>query len=213
MSDLSYSTAGESHGEGLIALIEGLPAGLDIDLIAVDEALKLRQGGHGRGGRQKIEKDRAKLISGVKGGKTLGSPLSIFIANKDSSLESLPPVLTPRPGHGDLAGCLKVACKDAREILERTSARETAARTAAGSVAAQLLKRFGVAVFGAVVSLGDVRAGPVPAKEPVSRLLKRREESPVRCLDHEASSAMVAAVDSACAAGDTLGGVVEVHAT
>jgi chorismate synthase len=212
MADLKYSTAGESHGKALVAVVEGLPAGLPVDWKAVDDALKRRQGGYGRGGRQKIEEDRVEVLSGVKGGKTLGSPLALLIANRDATLEDLPPVVAPRPGHADLPGCLKVSCKDAREILERSSARETAARTASGAVAAQLLERFGVRIFGSVIALGSVKSKHVPFKALKPALLEQRESSPVRCLDEEATKRMVAEVDEACEDGDSLGGVVEVHA-
>ncbi|MHC4599985.1 MAG: chorismate synthase [Planctomycetota bacterium] len=213
MADLKYATAGESHGKGLIALVEGLPAGMALDLEAVEKYLKRRQGGYGRGGRQAIEEDRAEPMAGVKGGKTLGSPLALWIANRDATLDSLPPVLAPRPGHADLPGCLKVGCKDAREILERSSARETAARTAAGAVALQLLQPFGVRVFGSVIELGDVKAPRKPVKQVTPALEAQREASLVRCLDPEASEVMMRAVDAAREAGDTLGGTVEVNAT
>jgi chorismate synthase len=213
MSRLRYRTAGESHGKGLLALVEGLPAGLEVDLEAVAETLARRQKGHGRGGRQAIERDRAEALAGLKGGVTLGTPLALWIANRDATLEDLPPVHTPRPGHGDLAGCLKMACKDAREILERTSARETAARTAAGAVATQLLARFGVRVFAHVVAVGPVEAPASPVKEIGAALVNQRESSPVRCMNPGASEKMVKAIDEAREAGDTLGGVLEGVAT
>jgi chorismate synthase len=192
--------------------VEGLPAGLEIDLEALDRVLEARQKGHGRGGRQQIESDRAEVLAGIKGGRTLGSPLALWVANRDATIESLPPVTAPRPGHADLAGCLKMECKDAREILERTSARETAARTAAGAVAAQLLARFGVTVFAHVTEIGGVSAPAVPIKDTGPGLVEKREASPVRCLDAAAGKAMAAAIDAAREAGDTVGGVVEVAA-
>lgn len=213
MSTLRYSTAGESHGKGLLALVEGLPAGLAVDLEAVARQLALRQQGRGRGPRQAIESDRAEILCGVKGNRTLGSPLALWIANKDATLETLPPVRAPRPGHADLAGCLKMGCKDAREILERTSARETAARVAAGTVAAGLLEAFGIRVFAHVAALGGVTSPPARIRTITAAMVERREASPVRCLDAKASEAMCKAVDAAAEAGDTLGGVVEVAAT
>jgi chorismate synthase len=213
MTTLQYVTAGESHGKGLLALVEGLPAGLPLDLLEVGAALARRQKGHGRGPRQAIEEDRAEALSGLKGGKTLGSPLALWIANRDASLERQPAVVRPRPGHGDLAGCLKIGCKDARDVIERTSARETAARVAAGAVAAQLLARFGVKAFAHVVGIGPAEARAQRVKEITPDLVARRESSAVRCLDEEAGKAMVEAIDAAASAGDTLGGVVEAVAT
>jgi len=213
MASLRFATGGESHGKGILALIEGLPAGLELDIEVLDRVLAMRQSGHGRGGRASIEADRAEVLTGLKGSKTLGTPLTLWIANRDATLETLPAVTTPRPGHGDLAGCLKMECRDAREILERTSARETAGRTAAGAVVSQLLHRFGVRVFGHVTALGDVTALPPRMKEINDDLRDRREASPVRCLDPESSERMMEAVEEAGKAGDTLGGCVEVVAS
>src|SRR5881227_51750 len=162
MSDLRYRTAGESHGKALITLIEGLPAGVPIDSAFIDNELRRRQGGYGRGGRQKIETDRAEFLSGVRMGKTIGSPVTMLIANKDSRLDdpaATPPLHRPRPGHADLAGSIKWLTTDCRETLERASARETAARVAAGALARCLLKEFGIDVFGFVRAVGPATAG------------------------------------------------------
>ncbi len=209
MTDLTYVTAGESHGKGILALIEGLPAGLEIDFTSVNETLAMRQKGYGRGGRQKIESDRAEALSGMKGGRTLGTPLALWVANRDAKLETLPRVRAPRPGHADLAGCLKTGSKDARDILERSSARETAGRTAAGAVAAQLIGTLGVNVFAHVTSLGEAKSPRTPVKQVTPALIETREGSPVRCLDDASSREMMRAVDRAGEGGDSLGGVVE----
>src|SRR5579862_5538079 len=157
MSCLSYRTAGESHGKALIALVEGMPAGIPIDSTFIDGELRRRQGGYGRGGRQKIETDRAEFLTGVRMGKTIGSPIAIEIINKDARLDdpsATPPLHRPRPGHADLAGSVKWLTTDCRLTLERASARETAARVAAGAVARCLLREFGIEVFGFVRAVG-----------------------------------------------------------
>jgi chorismate synthase len=213
MASLNFVTAGESHGKGILALVEGLPAGVPLDLDEIGAALARRQKGYGRSQRQTIEEDRAEALAGLRAGKTLGSPLVLWIGNRDASLESLPPVVRPRPGHGDLAGCLKIGCKDARDVLERSSARETAARVAAGAAASQLLQPFGVKTFAHTVSIGSVEGKAPRIKEIGPDLVQKREASPVRCLDGEAGKAMVEAVDAAQQDGDTLGGVVEAVAT
>ncbi len=134
MATLTYRSAGESHGPAIIAMLEGMPAGVSVDLDFINAQLLLRQGGYGRGGRQKIEKDTARVLSGVRRGKTMGSPIVLEVANRDSRLDDTPPLHNPRPGHADLAGSIKYLTTDCREILERASARETAARVAAGAV-------------------------------------------------------------------------------
>src|SRR5689334_9165448 len=170
---LRFQTAGESHGQGLIAILSGLPAGLRVDFSYVDRELKRRQGGYGRGGRMKIESDVAQFLSGVRHGKTIGSPISILITNRDwenwdqamavedrpESREKYKPLSPPRPGHADLAGCLKYNFREARYVLERASARETAARVASGALAKLLLKEFGTEVASHVVAVGDVEIG------------------------------------------------------
>src|SRR5437868_4655174 len=161
MATLSYRTAGESHGKAMLALIEGLPAGVPVDTAFIDGELRRRQGGYGRGGRQKIETDHVEFQSGVRLGKTIASPILMLIPNKDSRLDDLsktPPLHRPRPGHADLAGSIKWLTTDCRETLERASARETAARVAAGALARCLLSQFEIEVVGFVRSVGPVTA-------------------------------------------------------
>jgi chorismate synthase len=219
------TTAGESHGKALVAIVEGVPAGLPLQVDAIDRELKRRMAGHGRGARMKIEADRAELLSGVRAGETLGSPIGLVIPNRDwenwadvMAVEPDPPgagprrrqVLRPRPGHADLVGVLKYRRSDARDILERASARETAARVACGAVCKALLAHLGMEIGSHVVVLGDVEA-PAPSVLPTP-LNPVSDASPVRCLDADAGAAMVAAIDAARKAGDTLGGIVEVVA-
>jgi chorismate synthase len=219
-----FHTAGESHGRGLIAVIEGVPAGLEISAVKdIDPELKRRQGGYGRGDRMKIEQDRAEFISGVRLGETLGSPLALVIWNRDwdnwqtaMSHEPVPDaddaalrrVHLPRPGHADLVGVLKYDRHDARDILERASARETTARVAVGAIAKAFLRNFGITVGSHIVSMGDV-AARAPAELP-GDLNAAADASPVRTLDPEAELRMIEAIDRAKATGDTLGGCFEV---
>jgi chorismate synthase len=212
MPNLSYTTAGESHGACLITQIEGLPAGFEIPVALADEMLRLRQGGYGRGGRQKIETDRLDLLTGVLRGRTIGSPLAIRIANRDHRIDDAPAVHRPRPGHADLAGAYKWGTDDARPVLERASARETAARTAAGAIAKGLLQEFGIEAVGFVAHLGGVDA-QVAEDIPVAELLRLRDESEVYCPDHSATAPMKAVIDGAKYAGDTVGGIFEVRVT
>src|SRR5438874_8563794 len=161
MATLSYRTAGESHGRALITLIEGMPAGVPVDADFINGELRRRQGGYGRGGRQKIETDAVEFLSGVRLGKTIASPVTMLIPNKDSRLDDLtatPPLHRPRPGHADLAGSVKWLTTDCRETLERASARETAARVAAGALARCLLRQFDIEVFGFVRAVGSSRS-------------------------------------------------------
>lgn len=210
MARLELTTAGESHGPALVAVLTGVPAGLELDLAAVDAHLARRQRGYGRGARMAIEQDRAEVLAGLRHGRTLGSPIALRIANRDASIERLPAVTRPRPGHADLAGMLKYGTRDARDVLERASARETAARTAGGAVAAQILAALGVRVHGFVRSLGTVAAAAVP--DDLDVLVAQRDASEFLCPDPDVSDAMVREVDDARDAGDTLGGVVEVVA-
>ena len=216
---LRFLTAGESHGKGLVMVIEGIPADLPLseDYIAVD--LRRRQGGYGRGRRQKIEQDRAEIIAGVRHGKTLGSPIALHIQNRDwvnwTEAMSVEPVdgevervTRLRPGHADLAGTLKYDFDDVRPILERASARETASRVAVGAVCKRLLEEFGASFHSHTVQIGTVDAD-VPAEIDWAAV----EESPVRCADAASAERMVAAIDDARNAGDTLGGVVEGRAS
>ncbi len=210
---LRFLTAGESHGPCLTAIVEGLPAGLPLteDDLAAD--LARRQGGYGRGGRMAIERDRAEILGGVAHGETTGGPLALRIENKDWPNwkdRALPPLTAPRPGHADWAGGVKYGQKDFRDVLERASARETAARVAVGAVARRLLAELGVAVHSQVTQIGAVRARA--AEEYTPEALARIEESPVRCADPAADEAMRAAIDEAREHGETLGGVFEVAA-
>ncbi|MEX2247031.1 MAG: chorismate synthase [Dehalococcoidia bacterium] len=212
---LRFLTAGESHGKGLTIILEGVPAGLALseDYLAVD--LHRRQGGYGRGRRQKIEHDRAEILSGVRHGRTLGSPITLFIQNRDhanwTEVMSVDPVegevervTRLRPGHADLAGAVKYGFDDVRPVLERASARETAARVATGGVCKRLLEELGVTFHSHTVQIGAIDADP-PAEIDWDAV----EESPVRCADPAGADRMIAAIDDARNAGDTLGGVVE----
>jgi chorismate synthase len=216
-----FVTAGESHGPGLTALVEGLPAGLEVRPEDIDRDLARRQLGHGRGGRMRIEKDRAEVTAGIRHGLTLGSPVALRVENRDYANweERMNPwpveaeveeVYLPRPGHADLAGVQKFGHTDVRNVLERASARETAARVAAGALAKVLLRELGVTVFSHVTRIGTV-AAPVPDRlRPAD--FAGVDESPVRCLDPAASEAMVAEIDAARRANESLGGVFEVRA-
>ncbi len=216
---LRFLTAGESHGKGLMVIVEGVPAGLPLteDYIAVD--LRRRQGGYGRGRRQKLEQDRAEIISGVRHGLTLGSPIGLQIQNRDwvnwTEVMSVEPVegdvekvTRLRPGHADLAGSIKYDFDDVRPVLERASARETAARVAVGAVCKRLLDEMQIAFHSHTVQIGAVDADPPDAIDWAAV-----EESPVRCADESAAERMVEAIDAARNAGDTLGGVVEGRAS
>jgi chorismate synthase len=208
MASLSYRTAGESHGKALITLIEGLPAGMTIDKEFIDAELRRRQGGYGRGGRQKIETDAIEILSGVRRGKSIGSPIVLEIVNRDSRLDDAPPVHRPRPGHADLAGSIKWLTTDCRETLERASARETAARVAAGALSRCMLREFGITTFGYVVSIGNAIAKVDFSSGPES-LRAKRDASDVYCPDDSAAEQMRAQIRQAKIDGDTLGGLVE----
>jgi chorismate synthase len=219
MGRLRYLTAGESHGRALVGILEGLPAGLPVSVKAIADELTRRRHGYGRGPRMKIEKDVCDVVAGVRGGVTLGSPLAIVIENSEwAKWSHVMPVegeqggreLTrPRPGHADLPGMLKYGFSDARNVLERASARETAARVALAAVAKGLLGRLGVTVVSHIVRIGDA-AVPADAPRPGPGDVDAVDSSPVRCFDDGASAAMVAEIDAAGAEGDSLGGVVEV---
>jgi chorismate synthase len=218
---LRFTTAGESHGPGLTAIVEGLPAGLELRPEDIDRDLARRQLGHGRGGRMKIETDRAEVTAGVRHGRTLGSPISLRIGNRDYANweERMNPwpvdgdvaeVHLPRPGHADLAGVQKYGFDDVRNVLERASARETAARVACGALAKAFLRPFGIEVYSHVLQIGSVLA---PAPEDLSpEQFEGVDESPVRCLDAEASDAMVEEINRTRKANESLGGVFEVRA-
>ena len=211
MSRLRWSTAGESHGVALLAILEGMPAGMELDLARVDAELERRQGGYGRGGRMKIEHDRALLLSGLRAGRTLGSPIALQIENRDQTIERLPVPSNPRPGHADLAGCQKLGMRDPRAVLERASARETAARVALGAIARQLLEGFGVGIFAHVVELGAHAARPDVYEAAGAKREDVRAASEFYGLDAAVESDWRALVDAAKAAGDSLGGVFEVR--
>src|SRR5687768_1593486 len=218
---IRFTTSGESHGPGLTAIVEGLPAGLPVAREDLDRDLARRQLGHGRGGRMKIESDTADVVSGVRHGRTLGSPVTVRIQNRDylNWEERMNPwpvdgdvdeVHLPRPGHADLAGVLKFGHTDVRNVLERASARETAARVAAGALAKAYLRAMGAEVFSHVTRIGTVTA---PERDDLSpEDFDEVDESPVRCLDPDASDAMVAEIDTARKANESLGGVFEVRA-
>jgi chorismate synthase len=214
MATLSYSTAGESHGKALIALVEGMPAGVPLDKEFIDGELRRRQGGYGRGGRQKIETDQIDFLTGVRMGKSIGSPITMLIPNKDSRLDdpsATPPLHRPRPGHADLAGSIKWLTTDCRETLERASARETAARVAAGGLARCFLRQFNIEVFGFVRSVGEATAKVEVTADNWRELAKLRDASEVYCPDAEADAAMKDFINQQKMAKDTAGGIVETH--
>src|SRR5438477_11460861 len=217
---LRFLTAGESHGPQLTVIIEGLPSGLEVSEDDLRQDLARRQGGHGRGGRQKIETDFARIVSGVRGGFTIGSPVTLVLENKDhvnwteqmtASKEGFAPkpITRVRPGHADLAGALKYGHADVRNVLERASARETAARVAAGGVARAFLREVGIDVWSFAAEVGGIAVDPARA----SRSREEADASPLRCPDPEAETAMIARIDEARERGDTIGGVFEVVAS
>ncbi|MSR29421.1 MAG: chorismate synthase [Phycisphaerales bacterium] len=211
---LSYRTAGESHGPAMVALIEGMPAGVLLDRDWINAQLRRRQGGYGRGARQKIESDQARFLSGLRLGATIGSPIAIEIANADARLddqEKTPPVFRPRPGHADLAGSIKWLTQDCRATLERASARETAARVAAGAVAGCLLREFGIRAVGFVRGSLDAMSTIAPSQETLAAFVAARDQSDVNCPDPEVSSRIEAAIRQAKIDKDTVGGLCEVH--
>jgi len=208
---LTFRSAGESHGSAIFGLIEGLPAGLSIDVAAVDLELERRQAGFGRGARMKIERDRLSIRAGVVHGKTSGAPLLFEIANRDTALSAMAPLHRPRPGHADLAGALKYLTDDARPVLERASARETCARVAAGAIVGQLLERFGVKTFSFVDAIGGIAADVDPSA-PIARLRRARGRSDLACPDAAASRRMRAEIVDAARAGDSVGGTFVVVA-
>ena len=219
-----FTTAGESHGRALVAIVEGMPAGLPLDVSLINRELQRRQWGYGRGGRMKIEHDQVQFLSGVRHGLTLGSPISLLIENKDwnnwtdvmaSEAIEIPPdkartLTRPRPGHADLAGGQKFGARDLRNVLERASARETAARVACGALAKQLLASFGAEIQSHVIQLGGIPERPLQLSwDEVSAI---SDDAPLRCGDAEAQQRMVQLIDEKREAGDTLGGLFEVIA-
>jgi len=205
---LRYLTAGESHGKAILALVDGFPGGVSLDTDSIDAELLRRQGGYGRGGRQKLERDRVEVLSGVWRGTTLGSPIALLIRNNDYRLEELEELGRPRPGHGDLSGSMKYL-GPVRAILERASARETAARVAAGALAKQLLGPFGITAFGYVTEVGPLAIEPKPGTLHEQRAL--RDQSELYTLDPDEDERLKSLIDKTRRAGDTLGGVVEVR--
>src|SRR5437867_4561037 len=219
-----FTTAGESHGRALVAIVEGLPAGLPVNIDQINHELWRRQQGYGRGARMKIERDRVEILSGVRHGLTLGSPLAVMIENQDSAnwnevmaveQRELAPeksrrVKRPRPGHADLAGGLKYDARDLRNILERASARETAARVACGALAKQLLANFGAEIRSHVIQLGGIPDQPLELSW--KEIAAISEEAPLRCGVEEAQKQMVALIDEKREVGDTLCGIFEVVA-
>jgi chorismate synthase len=218
---LHVVTAGESHGPGLTCVVEGLPAGLELDLAAIDGDMARRQLGHGRGGRMKIEKDAAQVTAGVRHGRTLGGPIAVQVANRDYAnweermnpwpVENpVPEVHLPRPGHADLAGVQKFNFTDVRNVLERASARETAARVAGGALAKAFLRALGVEVVSHVTQIGSIRA-PEPERLGLADFAEV-DVSPVRCLDADATKAMVGEINVLRKRNESIGGVFEVRA-
>jgi len=217
MSAIRFLTAGESHGPSLIAIVEGFPAGLTVDEEAIDRDLARRQAGYGRGGRMAIERDHIEVLSGVIAGRTTGAPIALRIENRDWEnwrarweAGDLPPLTVPRPGHADYAGMIKYGLTDARPILERASARETAARVAAGALAKELLSSLGINLGSWVSEIGGI-AATIPDL-PLRELWERAEKSDVRCPDEETGRQMQEAIDAAREVGDSLGGVFAVIA-
>jgi chorismate synthase len=205
---LRFLTAGESHGPSLVAILEGMPAGVPIDVAELQQQMRRRQLGYGRGPRMQFEVDAIELLSGIRRGKTLGSPIALTIKNTDASIDRLPVVTQPRPGHADLTGAMKYDHRDIRNVLERASARETAARVAVGALCKQLLSPLGIELASHVVALGSIRAKP--STPTVARLWNNADPTPLRCLDAQATKRMIREIDRCVKAGDTLGGIFEV---
>ncbi|MBC7099405.1 chorismate synthase [Candidatus Bipolaricaulota bacterium] len=221
---MRWLTAGESHGPCLVGILEGIPAGLPLRAEDIDRELARRKLGHGRGGRMRIEKDRAKVLSGVRHGHTTGAPIALLIENRDwenwrevmdpwVAPAGYRPVTVPRPGHADLAGAMKYGHSDLRDVIERASARETAMRVALGAVAKRLLSELGIGIASHVVRIKDVACQVDALGLPPEELNARADRSPVRCLDQKAEAEMIARIDEAAARGDSVGGAFEVVAT
>ncbi len=205
---LRYLTSGESHGKCMLAIVDGMPAGLYVDKSVIDDELARRMLGYGRGKRMGIEADKAEIVSGLRSGKTIGSPVSFLIKNVDQSVNTLPKIYEPRPGHADLSGVLKYSLSDIRDCLERASARETVCRVAVGAFCRVLLAQFGVKIGSHVIAIGTVTSKTKGLT--LDKIISISEESPVMCADRSASSDMCKEIDRAAKAGDTLGGVFEV---
>jgi len=205
---IRYMTSGESHGKCMIAILDGMPAGLLVDEVCINRDLARRMLGHGRGKRMTIERDRIEVLSGLRRGRTIGSPIAIVVNNADHSIDKMPVVIEPRPGHADLAGALKYNTKDIRDVLERASARETVARVGVGAIAKALLNEFGIRITSHVTAIGNIEAKIKGLG--ISQIVAISEKSPVRCADPAASGLMCKEIEKAAAACDTLGGVFEV---
>jgi chorismate synthase len=205
---LRYITAGESHGKALIAILEGMPAGLRLDTKSIDKELKRRQGGYGRGARMKIESDAVEILSGTRKSITIASPIALLIKNKDFKINTLPSLNCPRPGHADLAGMLKYGTNDARDILERASARETAARTAIGAICRIFLKEFGIKVFSHTRYIADIEADTEDLS--LNKIQEMVSRSCLNCADKASERIMIKRIDHAKKTGDTLGGGFEI---
>jgi chorismate synthase len=228
MTRIRFLTSGESHGKALVGILEGIPSGFSLSSEDIDGQLKRRQGGYGRGGRMKIESDHAEILSGVRWGKTTGAPIALMIENRDwdnwkegmspeaRHARAIKPVTRPRPGHADLAGVLKYDHEDIRNILERSSARETAMRVAIGAIARKVLSEFGITIGSYVIQVGARKSASIIDTASVDALLdahKEAERSPVRCPDDDASKKMVKLIDEAIKEGNSLGGIFEVFIT
>jgi chorismate synthase len=205
---IRYMTAGESHGEELVSIVDGMPAGLKIDEKFMNNDLSRRMVGYGRGARMKIEKDKVKIVAGTRKGKTIGSPVSIIVKNKDFKIHELPSIFKARPGHADLAGALKYNQPDMRNMLERSSARETAEKVAVGALCKLLLKEFGIEMISHVVVLGNVEA--YTEDMTFQKIKKEAEKDTIRCADKDARELMKKEIDKAGQQGDSLGGICEV---
>lgn len=233
MNKIRFLTAGESHGKALVGIIEGIPSGLALSSDDIDRELKRRQVGYGRGGRMKIESDHAEIISGVRWGQTIGSPIALLIENKDwknwkeimsdapVSLQEKPdirfmPITRPRPGHADLAGAIKYNHKDIRNVLERSSARETAIRVGLGAIAKKFLSEFRIFIGSFVTQIGSIKtevSGINLNETELRSLFEKAEDSPTRCPDNEVTDRMIRLIDDAIKRGDSLGGIFEIFVT
>jgi chorismate synthase len=205
---LRYLTSGESHGKAMVTILDGMPSGVVIDEKAVDEELSRRMFGYGRGKRMRIESDKVEILSGLRKGKTIGSPIAMMVRNIDHSIDRLPVVLEPRPGHADLSGALKYGFKDIRNVLERASARDTAGRVCVGAAARILLAEFGMKIISHVIMIGGVESKSKGLG--FNQIVTISEKSPVRCADPSASRLMCKEIEDAFEEGDTLGGMFEV---
>jgi chorismate synthase len=204
---IRYLTAGESHGKALVSIIEGIPGGLKLDIAFINKELARRMKGFGRGKRMLIEKDKIEVLSGVRKGKTLGSPVTLLIKNRDFKIDTLHSIASPRPGHADLAGAIKFGEPDIRNILERASARETASRVTAGALVKCLLREFNIDFLSHVVMIGNVKS---EKRFAFLKMKSLAETSPVRCVDKNAARIMCRSIEEAGSQGDTLGGIFEV---